>query len=62
MKLSARYLLAALVLAAAACAAPTTPDHTAAGAGASLDGSTTNTGTGQDTTAARGPNTFGSGN
>jgi hypothetical protein len=58
MKLSARYLLAALVLAAAACSAPTGPDTSAATADASLDGSSTAAG---DTTQ-RGPNTFGSGN
>jgi hypothetical protein len=58
MKLSARYLLAALVLAAAACAAPTGPDTSAATADASLDGGTAPS----DTTANRGPNLFGSGN
>jgi len=59
MKLSARYLLAALVLAVAACAAPTTPDTSAAPADASLDGSFT---VSSDTTTQRGPNLFGSGN
>lgn len=56
MKRSARYLLAALVLTAAACAAPTGPD-TSSAADASLDGSST----ASDTTQ-RGPNLFGSGN
>jgi len=57
MKISIRFLLAALVVSAAACAAPTGPDTSAAPTRASLDDSQPP----QDSTG-RGPNTFGSGN
>jgi hypothetical protein len=57
MKISIRFLLAALLVAAAACAAPTGPSASADGAGPSRDGGTT-----PSDTTGRGPNTFGSGN
>lgn len=55
MKLSIRVLLAATLLAAAACAAPTTPSISAPDGGISRDGAPSDT-------TSRGPNLFGSGN
>jgi hypothetical protein len=68
MKLPVRFFAVAILLAAAACNAPTPTSPAGVTAGApSMDNaptppSTTNTTTQTDTTPARGPNLFGSGN
>jgi hypothetical protein len=58
MKIAIRCLLAALLVSAAACAAPTAPSATANSAEASRDGVPSDT----TNSNGRGPNTFGSGN
>lgn len=58
MKLPIRSLAAAILLALAACGAPTPTDPAVAPGAPSLDGSTTT----QSDTTGRVPNVFGSGN